>query len=66
MEMVWKRVEIGGSWDSVRTDSTGVERTRLVMALAASNCTHSSLLVAHSQGAQAMAAHSSMLRINAM
>ena len=66
--MVWRRVEIGGSWDSTRTASTEVERTRPVMALAASNWTFSSLLVevADSQGAQVAAAYSSMLRTIAM
>ena len=51
--MVWKRVEIGGSWVSTSTASTGVERTRPVMALPASNRTLSSVLmvVADSQGA---------------
>ena len=46
------------------TAPTGVERTRSMMALAASNWTFSSLLavVAYSQGAQAAAAYSSLLR----
>ena len=50
------------------TASTGVERTRPVMALAASNRTLSNLLaeVADSQCAQAAAAYSSMLRTIAM
>ena len=67
-EMVLKSVEIGGSLDSARTASTGVERTRLVMALVASNCTSPSLLVvvADSQGAQAVTAYSSTLRTTAM
>ena len=58
-EMVWKRVEIEGSWDSTRTASTVVERTRPVMALAASKWTISSLLVvvADCQEAQAAAAY---------
>ena len=43
--MVLKRVEIGVSWDSARAASTGVERTRPVMAQAASNSAYSSLLV---------------------
>ena len=38
-EIVWKRVEIGDILNFVRTVSTGVERTRPVMALTASNCT---------------------------
>ena len=67
-EMAWKHIEIGGSWDSARTASTEVERTRSVMALAASICTLSSLLVevADSQGAQAAAAYSIMPSTAAM
>ena len=63
-EMAWKHVEIGDSLDSMRSASTGVERTRLVMALDVSNSTFSSLLVEvdDSQGAQVAAAYSSMLR----
>ena len=63
--MVWKCVEIGGSWDSARTASTWFERTRLVMALAASNWTFSCLLVviADNQGARAADIYSSMLRL---
>ena len=59
--MVWKRVEIGCSWASARTASTEAERTRPVMALAASNCTLSGLLMAvtDSQAAQNPAAYSS-------
>ena len=64
--MVWKCVEIEGSWDSAMTASTWVEQTSSVMALAASNWTFSGLLVvvADSQGARA--AYSSMLRTIAM
>ena len=56
--MVWKRVEIGGSWAFARTASTGVEWTRPVMALAATKWTFLRLLlvVADSQGAQIAAA----------
>ena len=55
--MAWKRIEIGASWAFARTSSTGVEWTRPVMALAASNWTLSRLLivVADGQGAQATA-----------
>ena len=62
-EILWKHVEIGGSWDFASTASTGVEQTRPVMALVASNWTFSSLLVevADSQDVQAVAAYSSML-----
>ena len=35
--MVLKRVEIGFSWDSARTTSIGVVRTRPVIILAAYN-----------------------------
>ena len=53
-EMVWKHVAMGGRWGPARTASTGVDRTRPVMALPISNCTLSSLLVmiVDSQGAQ--------------
>ena len=61
--MVLKRVEIGGTLDSTSNVSTGVERTRPVMALAVFNWTFSSLLVvvADSQGALAATAYSNML-----
>ena len=64
-EIVWKCVEIGGSLDSARTASTGVERMRPLMALAVFNWTFASLLVvvADSQSAQVSPAYSSMPRI---
>ena len=43
--MILKCVEIGGIWDSARTASTGVEQTRLMMALTTSICALSSLLL---------------------
>ena len=66
--MLWKRVEIVGSWASARTASMGVSRPRPVMALAVSNCTLSSLsvMLSDSQGAQAAAAYSSTYRSTAM
>ena len=66
--MFGKCVDIGGGWNFTRTASTGVERTRQVMALAASNWTFTSLLVevADSHDAQAAAAYSNMLRAIAM
>ena len=65
--MARQRVEITDSWETTWTASTGEEWIRLVMALASSNCTLPSLLVvvADSQGVQAAAAYSSMLRITA-
>ena len=44
-EMVWKHAEKGGRFDSTRITSTKLERTRPVMAMAASNWTFSNLLV---------------------
>ena len=61
--MVCKCIDIGGSWDFTRTASTTVERTRLLIALAASDWIFSGLLivVAVSQGAHASASYSSLL-----
>ena len=57
-EMVWKRVEIEGCWDSTTSTSTGDERMRPMMALVTYNWTLSSLLVvvASRQSDQAAAA----------
>ena len=55
-------------WASASTASTRVERSRSVMALAASNCTLPSLLVvvSYSQGTQAAATYSSIQGTTAM
>ena len=52
----------------MRSASTGAEKTRVVMALVASNYTVSSMVVvvADRQGAEAVAAYSSTLRTTAM
>ena len=65
--MIWRGVEIEGSWDTARTPSNGVERTRLVMASATSNYTLTFLLVvvADSNDKHAANAYSSALRTSA-